>query len=47
MEETRKKEKELMDVGNSVVIAEREGWVELEEGIRGINGKRKNKKINY
>ena len=32
----RKKEKEFMDMDNSVVIAEG-GWVEVEEGIGGIN----------
>ena len=32
-----RKEKELMDMDNSVVIVRDEGWVEVEEGIEGIN----------
>ena len=34
-----KKEKGLMDMDNSVVIAVGWGWVEVEEGIRDDNGK--------
>ena len=33
-----KKEKGLMDMDNSVVIAGVGGWVEVEEVVRGING---------
>ena len=40
-----KKEKGLMDMENSVVIAG--GRVEVEESIRVINGNRKLIKINY
>ena len=38
MEGLSKKEKELMDMDNSVVIAGERVWVEVEEGVRGING---------
>ena len=33
-----KKEKELTDTDNSVVMGEGGEWVEVEKGIRGING---------
>ena len=42
MEGSSKKEKGLMDKGNSVVIlGEVQEWVEVEEHIRGINSDRK------
>ena len=31
-----------MDMDNCVVIVVGEGWVKVEEGIRGINGNGKN-----
>ena len=34
--------KGLRDMDNSVVIVEMGGWVEVEEGIRRINGNGKN-----
>ena len=37
-----KNEKGLMDTDNSVVIVGDRGRVEVEEGIRGINGNGKN-----
>ena len=37
------KQKELVDMDNDVLTAVGEGWwVEVEEGIRGINGNGKN-----
>ena len=36
------KRKGLMDMDNCVVIVVGEGWVKVEEGIRGINGNGKN-----
>ena len=38
MEGSSKQEKGLIDTDNSVVIARGLGWVEVKEGIRGING---------
>ena len=40
MEESSEKEKGLMNMDNSVAIAG--GWVEVEEGIMGINGNGEN-----
>ena len=42
-------EKGLMDMDNSVVTVGGEWWVEVEEGIRGINGNGKNtiKKLKF
>ena len=42
MEGLSKKEKELQDMDNSVVISGWWGWVEVEEGIGRINGNGKN-----
>ena len=36
-EEIEQKEKELMNMDNRVVTAGGEGWLEVEEGISGIN----------
>ena len=37
-----------MNMDNSVVISGERGWMEVEEGIWGINSDEKNKiKINY
>ena len=51
MKGSSKKAKGLMDTDNRVVIVEGWGWVEVEEGIRGINGNGKNTKkkkgLNY
>ena len=44
MKGSSKKAKGLMDTDNRVVIVEGWGWVEVEEGIRGINGNGKNTK---
>lgn len=41
----KKKEKELVDMDNSVVISKGGGWVEVEEDIRGINNEKN--KISY
>ena len=38
------KRKKLMDMDNSVVIVGGGGWVEVEEGMGGINGDGKNKR---
>ena len=38
MEGLSKKEKELTDTDNSVVMGEGGEWVEVEKGVRGING---------
>ena len=38
VERYSKKEKGLMDMDNSVVIAGAGGWVEVEEGIKRVNG---------
>ena len=48
VEGSSKKEKGLMDTENSLVIAVRVEWLEVEEAIRGVNGKGKNTiKIDY
>ena len=46
---SKKKKKKLMDMDNSVVIVGGRGCVEVEEGIRGINGngKKYNKRIRF
>ena len=38
MEGSSRKGKGLMDMDNNVVIVGREGALEVEEGMRGING---------
>ena len=47
MEESNGKEKGLLDTDNSVVIVGDRGRVEVEEGIRGINGNGKNTIKNH
>lgn len=43
--EIKKKETLLMDTNNSVVIARRWLWMEVEEGVAGINGDGTKRKI--